>query len=175
MPLTIAIVVVILVAAFLGFVASKPNDFRIQRTKRIKAAPEAIVENISDFRKWAAWSPYEKLDPAMKRTLSGAPSGTGSVYEWEGNSKAGMGRMEIIDVKPPTKVTIKLDFMKPFTAHNTAEFTLERNGEFTDVTWAMYGQSPFVAKAMGVVFNMDKMVGKDFDTGLTNLKTLAER
>jgi len=115
------------------------------------------------------------MDPAMQRTYSGPESGKGSVYEWEGNNKVGKGRMEIIDAPPPSKVAIKLDFLKPFEAHNTAEFTLVPKGDATDVTWAMHGPSPFIAKVMSVFMSMDCMVGKDFEAGLTNLKAAAEQ
>ena len=110
----------------------------------------------------------------MKRTYSGAAHGTGSVYEWEGNSKAGKGRMEITDSLPPSQVVIKLDFLKPFEAHNIVRFTLQPTGASTDVTWAMQGPSPYLAKIMHVFINMDRMVGRDFETGLANLKAVAE-
>jgi hypothetical protein len=110
----------------------------------------------------------------MKKTFSGASSGKGAVYAWAGNSKAGEGRMEITDASPGSKMTIKLDFLKPFEGHNTAEFTLEPKGEFTSVTWAMFGPVPFVMKVMSTFFSMDKMLGKDFETGLTNMKAIAE-
>jgi hypothetical protein len=117
----------------------------------------------------------KKMDPAMKRTYSGAASGKGAVYAWEGNNKVGEGRMEITDVSPPSKVTIKLDFVKPIEGHNIAEFTLEPKGESTNVTWAMYGPSAYIAKVIGVFVSMDSMIGKDFETGLANLKTVAEK
>ena len=161
-------------AAVLGIAAKRPDAFRMQRTARINARPDRILPQIVDFRRWAAWSPFEKLDPAMKKTHSGAPSGKGAVYEWEGNSKAGKGRMEITDVTPSGTVTIAMHFMKPFEARNTAEFTLEPRGDATDVTWAMFGPSPFVMKVMGVFKSMDDMVGKDFEQGLAALRTVAE-
>ena len=114
----------ILLAAILGFAATKPGTFRVERAKSIQAPPEKIFDLINDFHRWVSWSPWEKLDPAMKRTFAGAASGKGAVYEWAGNSKAGQGRMEITDAAPGSKVTIKLDFLKPFEGHNTAEFTL---------------------------------------------------
>ncbi|MGQ0810689.1 MAG: SRPBCC family protein [Nitrospiraceae bacterium] len=171
----IAIVVVVLIAALLIYAATKPDTFRVQRATTIKAPPEKIFPLINDFHSWGAWSPYEKLDPAMKRTYSGAAHGKGAVYEWESNGKAGKGRMEIAEASPPSKVTINLDFMKPFEAHNTAEFTLEPKGDSTNVTWAMYGPSPYMAKVIHIFFSMDSMVGKDFETGLANLKTVAEK
>jgi hypothetical protein len=175
MVMWIALVLVALLVVVLGIAAAKPNTFRIQRTTRINAAPDRIYPNIADFRRWEAWSPYEKLDAAMTKTHSGAANGPGAIYEWDGNDKVGKGRMEIMEASAPRKVTVKLDFMKPFVAHNTAEFSLEPTGGSTDVTWAMYGPSPYVTKVMSVFINLDKMVGKDFESGLANLKALAER
>src|SRR5258708_4264319 len=111
----------------------------------------------------------------MKRSFGGAASGTGAVYEWEGNSKVGKGRMEIMEINPPSKITIKLDFLKPIEGHNTAEFTLEPKGAATDVTWAMYGPNRFISKLFHVFLNIESMVGKEFDKGLANLKTIAEK
>jgi uncharacterized protein YndB with AHSA1/START domain len=170
----ITLVVVVLIVAVLVYAATKPDIFRVRRATNIKAPPEKIFALINDYHRWVAWSPYEKLDPAMRRTYSGAASGTGAVYEWEGNSKAGKGRMEITDTAPPSKVVIKLDFVKPFEAHNIVEFTMDPTGASTNVTWDMHGPSPYLAKVMHVFFNMDRMVGKDFETGLANLKALAE-
>lgn len=171
----IAVIVVVLIAALLIFAATKPDTFRVQRSASIKAPPEKIFALINDLHSWGSWSPWEKMDPAMKRTHSGAATGKGAVYEWEGNNKVGKGRMEITETSPPSRVTIKLDFIKPFEAHNIAEFTLDATGDSTNVTWAMHGPLPYIAKVMHVVFNMDSMVGKNFETGLTNLKTIAEK
>jgi uncharacterized protein YndB with AHSA1/START domain len=173
--LVVVIVLVVAVVAVLGLAASRPNAFRIQRSATIAAPPETIFALINDFRRWGAWSPYEKLDPTMQRTLSGAEQGRGAVYEWSGNGKAGKGRMEILESTPSSRIRIKLDFFKPFEAHNTAEFTLQPAGNATAVTWAMFGSSPFIAKVMGMVFNLDRMVGRDFETGLANLKAATER
>jgi uncharacterized protein YndB with AHSA1/START domain len=176
---TIAIIVVVLIvvllAAVLGYAATKPDTFRIQRTASIKAPPEKIFALINDFHNWGSWSPWEKLDPAMTKTHSGSANGKGAVYEWEGNKQVGKGRMEIMEASPPARVSIKLDFYKPFEAHNTAEFTLEPQGNSTNVTWVMNGQQPFMFKVMTLFFSMDKMVGKDFETGLANLKNLTEK
>jgi uncharacterized protein YndB with AHSA1/START domain len=172
---TILLVVILLVAAVLIFAATRPDMFRVQRSASIKAPPEKIFPLINEFDRWGAWSPYEKRDPAMKRTRSGPSSGKGAVYGWEGNSQVGSGRMEITDTAPPSRVVIKLDFLKPFEAHNTAEFTLEPKGDATNVTWAMYGPANYVSKLMGVFMNMDSMIGKDFETGLANLKSIAEK
>lgn len=171
----IAIVVVVLIGAVLAFAATKPDTFRVQREASIKAPPEKIFALINDFRNWESWSPYEKRDPAMKRTLSGTPSGKGAVYEWAGDSNVGAGRMEIMDAPSPSKIVIKLDFSKPFEAHNIAEFTLEPKGDATNVTWAMHGPNPYFAKVMQTFFSMDSMVGKDFETGLSNLKAITEK
>ena len=171
----IAIVVVVAIAAFLAFAATKPDTFQVQRSTVIKAPPDKIFALIQDFHHWGVWSPYEKRDPDMKRTYGGPESGKGSMYAWEGNSKVGAGRMEILDATAPSKVTIKLDFIKPFEGHNTAEFTMIPQSDATNVTWAMYGPNPYIAKVMQSVFNMDEMIGKDFADGLANLKTAAEQ
>jgi len=174
MALIIGIIVVVLLAGLLGFAATRPDTFRYQRTASINAPPQKILPLILDFHNWTYWSPWEKLDPALRRTYGGAASGKGAVYEWEGNKKAGQGRMEITEASP-SKVLIKLDFLKPFEAHNTAEFNLEPRGDATTITWAMYGPNPFIAKVMCLFVNMDKMVGKDFEAGLANLKAAAEK
>jgi uncharacterized protein YndB with AHSA1/START domain len=171
----IAIAVVALVAAVLVFAATRPDTFRVERTATIKAPPEKIFPLITDLHRWDSWSPWEKMDPAMKRIYSGAASGKGAVYAWEGNSKVGEGRMEITESSPPSKVTIKLDFVKPIEGHNTAEFALEPKGDSTNVTWSMYGPSTYIAKVIGVFVSMDKMIGKEFETGLANMKAVAEK
>ena len=171
----IAAVVAVVVAGVLIYAATKPNSFTVRRSIEIKAPPAKIFALINDLHGWAAWSPYEKKDPDMKRTFSGAQRGKGAIYEWDGNNSVGKGRMEIIEAAAPAKVAIKLDFIKPFEGHNTAEFTMEPKGDQTVVTWAMYGPSPYVAKLMGTFMNMDKMIGTDFEAGLVNLKTLAEK
>jgi uncharacterized protein YndB with AHSA1/START domain len=170
----VAIGVVVLVVAILAFAATKPDTFRVQRATSIKAPPEKIFALINDLHRWRTWSPYEKKDPAMKRRLSGATDGKGAVYEWEGNKDVGKGRMEITETSPASKVALKLDFVKPFKAHNIVEFTLEPDGDATHVTWAMHGPSPYAAKVVGVFINMDSMIGKDFEAGLANLKTATE-
>jgi len=171
---TIAIAAILLLAAALGFASSRPDTFRVQRATSIDAPPEEIFSLIQDFHRWGSWSPYEKLDPTMKRNFSGAPNGKGAVYEWAGTSKVGSGRMEITDISPRSKVTIKLDFLKPFECHNMAEFTLEANGGATNVTWATYGPQRYLAKVMSMFLSMDNLIGKDFEAGLANLKAVAE-
>lgn len=168
--------IVVLLAALLGYAATKPDTFRVQRSASIQAPPAKVFGLINDFHSWTSWSPWEKLDPALKRTHSGAGSGVGAVYEWEGNKKVGQGRMEIMESSPSSKIVIKLDFIKPWQAHNTAEFMLDGQGNATNITWAMHGAQPFMLKVMTTVFfNMDKMIGKDFETGLANLKSIAEK
>jgi len=164
----------VIIAAVLIYAATRPNDFVVSRSASIKASPEAIFPLINDFHRWPTWSPYEKLDPATRRTLSGAAEGKGSIYEWDSDSRAGRGRMEITDASPPSQVTIKLDFVKPFESHNTVNFTLRPQGESTNVTWAMQGPNPYIAKVMSIFVSMDSLVGKYFETGLANLKTLTE-
>jgi hypothetical protein len=172
---TIAIVIVVVIAAILIFAATKPETFTVQRAASIKAPPEKIFAVLNDFHNWGVWSPWEKMDPEMKRTFSGAPNGKGAVYEWQGNSKVGQGRMEITDATAPSQVTIKLDFIKPFEGHNVAEFVLQPSGDATNVTWTMRGPSPYIAKVMSVFCNMDSMIGKDFEAGLANLKAATEK
>jgi uncharacterized protein YndB with AHSA1/START domain len=171
----IAIIVAILIAGVLILAATRPDTFRVQRGTSIKAPPEKIFALINDFKSWGAWSPWEKKDPAMTRTFGAATSGKGAVYAWEGNKEVGQGRMEIAESSPPSKLTLKLDFVKPFEAHNIVEFTLAPVGDATNLTWAMRGDTPYFAKIIHVFINMDRMVGKDFETGLANLKALAEK
>ena len=171
----IGIVVVVLIAGVLILAATKPDTFQIQRAASIKAPPEKVFALINDFNRWGAWSPWEKKDPAMKRTFGATTSGKGATYAWEGNKDVGQGRMEIAESVPPSKVALNLDFVKPFQAHNLVEFTLEPKGDATNVTWAMQGDTPYFAKIIHVFINMDKMVGKDFEAGLANLKAIAEQ
>ena len=170
----IALVIVILLVGVLVYAATMPDTLHIQRTASIKAPAEKIYPLITDFRRWESWSPYEKVDPAMKKTYSGAASGKGAVYEWDGNSEVGQGRMEIIDTDP-SRVTIKLDFIKPLEGHNVAVFALTPQGDTTNVTWTMDGPTPYVGKLIGVFMNMDTMVGSQFEEGLANLKTITEK
>lgn len=170
----IAIIVVVLVAAILIFAATKPDTFRVERKTQIKAPPEKVLAEINDFHRWQAWSPYEKKDPAMQRSFSGPASGQGAQYAWSGNKEIGSGSMEIL-ATTPQKTSIKLDFLTPFEAHNRAEFSALPQGDGTEVTWVMEGPLPYFGKVMHVFFNMDKMVGGDFEVGLANLKAIAEK
>jgi uncharacterized protein YndB with AHSA1/START domain len=161
----VAVVLAIAIAVVLLLAASKPNTFSVQRAIAIKVPPEKIFPLINDFHQWASWSPYENKDPAMKRSFSGAASGKGAVYGWEGNNNVGSGRMEILDSATPSKIVIKLDFFKPFEGHNTAEFTMLPLGNATK----------FIHRLMQVFMNLDTMIGKDFEVGLVNLKNLTEK
>jgi uncharacterized protein YndB with AHSA1/START domain len=146
------IVTVVLIAAIFIYAATRPNSFRVQRATSIKAPPEKIFLLINDFRQWAAWLPWEKIVPAIKRTYSGAANGKGALYEWSSNKDIGQGRMEIIESSPPSKIALKIDFIIPFEARNTVEFTLVTQGDCTTVTQAMYGPSPYISKLMGIFF-----------------------
>ena len=172
---TITLIVVAAIAALLIFAATRPDTVRVERTARINAPAEKIFPLIDDFHRWGTWSPYEKLDPDMQRSFGGSASGKGATYAWESKGKAGAGRMEITESTPSSKIAINLDFTRPMEGHNVAEFTLQPQGDATQVTWSMHGPSPFVAKLMGIFFNMDQMIGKDFETGLANLKTATEK
>ena len=171
----VAVVLAIAIAILLILAAIKPDTFTVQRATTVKAPPERIFPLINDFHQWGTWSPYETKDPAMKRSYSGAASGKGAVYAWQGNKNVGSGRMEILDSSAPSKIVIKLDFFAPFEGHNTAEFTMLPQGDVTNVTWLMHGPVPFMAKIMHVLMNIDRMVGKDFEVGLANLKRLTEK
>jgi hypothetical protein len=172
--LAVILVGAVLVGTVLAYAATRPDSLHVRRVASIKAPPEKIVPLINDFHNWSSWSPYEKIDPALKRTYSGAAGGRGAVYEWEGNMQVGQGRMEITETSP-SRITIKLDFIKPLEGHDIATFTLTPEGDATNVAWTMDGHTPYVGKLIGVFVNMDTMIGKDFETGLANLKAIAEK
>ena len=173
----VAVVLAIAIVAVLVLASAKPDSFTVQRSAVMQVPAERIYPLINDFRQWAKWSPWEGRDHAMKRSFSGPESGKGAVYAWEGNKNVGSGRMEILDASQPSKITIKLDFFKPFESHNTAEFTFvpERGASATSVIWVMRGPSPFMSKVMQVFMNFDAMIGRDFEAGLANLKKLTEK
>ena len=164
---------VILVVLILA--AMKPDEFRVERSATINASAEKIFPLINDLRAFGTWSPYEKMDPSMQRRYEGPSAGVDAIYGWSGNSNAGEGQMEIVESVPNEKVVMKLDFIKPFEAHNMVEFSLAPEGETTSITWAMHGPVTFLPKIMHVIFDMDKMVGGQFDEGLQNLKSVAEK
>jgi hypothetical protein len=170
----IGFVVILSIAAILIVALTKPSTFRVERSVTINASPEKVAGLINDFHQWDAWSPWAKLDPTMKTTYSGPATGPGAIYEWEGNSKVGKGRMEILSTDP-TKTSIKLDFLKPFESHNTSDFVLEPQGTGTRVNWIMYGPMEyFPGKIMSVFTSMNKMIGPDFEKGLASMKAAAE-
>lgn len=168
------LVLLLLIVVLLSYAATRPNDFQIARSIDIHAPPDQIIPFLEDFHRWGPWSPFEKLDPAMKRTFSGPAKGVGSIYEWSGNRDAGSGRMEIKQVSPDSGVVIQLDFTAPFEAHNIAEFRFAPDSGGTRVSWVMHGQQNFLMKVMGIFMSMDSMVGKQFESGLASLKTLCE-
>lgn len=173
--LYLLVIVLLLILVLVIFAMTKPNEFSIRRSISIHAPPERVYALIADFRQWAKWSPWEKLDASMRKTWSGAEAGTGAVYEWEGNKQVGVGRMEILDAASPSMIDIKLSFFRPFRAENRTLFTLTPAGDGTNVTWDMSGVNNLMFKIMGIVMNMDKMVGRDFEKGLSAMKAEAEK
>ncbi|MBW8849872.1 MAG: SRPBCC family protein [Xanthomonadales bacterium] len=171
----ILIVLVLAVAGVLLYAATKPDTFQVQRRATIAAPPERVFALIDDFHRWGEWSPWEKLDPAMTRTFEGPASGTGAVYAWKGNKDVGQGRMEITESTPPGRIAIKLDFIEPMESDNVTEFVLAPKDGGTEVTWTMRGPSPYLTKVMDTVVGMDRLIGKDFEAGLANMKAAAER
>ena len=171
----IAVVAVIAVAGLLAYAATRPDTLRVERSATIAAPAGRIFPHIAELRAWGAWSPWEKKDPAMKRTFEGPDSGKGAIYAWNGNKNVGSGRMEITEAAPPGRIVIRLDFLTPFEAHHTAEFTLEPHNDATRVLWVMHGPQSFLSKLMGIFMNMDRMIGNDFEAGLASLKALAEK
>jgi uncharacterized protein YndB with AHSA1/START domain len=170
----IALVLGAVVVVFLVVVAMQPADFRIVRSTVISAPPADVFTQVNDFHNWAAWSPWEKLDPAMKKSFSGAAAGVGAIYDWTGDDKVGTGRMTLTDSQPSNLIRINLEFLKPFEATSITEFVFAPDGGGTKVTWSMTGNNNFMAKAAGLFMNMEKMVGGDFEKGLAQLKTAAE-
>ncbi len=170
----IGIAVLAVFAGVLIVAATRPDSFRVERKLTIHAPAARIFPLVNDLHRHIEWSPWEKKDPAMERTHSGAPSGKGAVYEWNGNKEIGKGRMEIIESEEPHRVTLSMHFIAPFEAHDTAEIVLEPHGDATTVTWAMQGPQPYLGKIMSLFFDFDRMIGGEFATGLANLKTLTE-
>lgn len=170
----LAVIGAVLVAAVLLFATTRADSFHVQRSIVIHAPADKVFPLINNLHRWTSWSPYEMLDPAMQRTYGGAPEGTGASYAWNSKSKAGAGTMNITESTPSSQIIIALDFTKPFEGHNTAQFNLDSKADSTLVTWAMYGPTPYLAKVIGIFFNMDQLIGQDFELGLKNLKTVAE-
>ena len=170
----ILIGIALVLALFLAVAAFQPAHFKIERSATIAAPPATVFPHVNDFHRWEAWSPWAKLDPAMKTTYAGSPAGTGAVYSWAGDSKVGEGRMTLTDSRPNDRITIKLEFLKPFAATNTTEFIFRPSADQTAVTWTMSGEKDLMSKAFGLFVNMDKMIGADFEKGLAQLKAVAE-
>lgn len=170
----IAIVLGIALLTIVALAFSKSDSFTVQRSILVKAPPEAVFPLVNNLSEWAQWSPWAKLDPAMEESFSGATSGLGAVYEWQGNSDVGQGRMEIVDTTPSSHIAIKLDFIKPYVSSNRVDFRISPVDEYTEVTWMMTGPMPFLSKLISVFVSMDKMIGANFESGLAQLKQLAE-
>ena len=171
----IGIVVVVLIAAVLLHAANKPDTFSVQRSASIQAPPERIFPLINDLRAFNTWNPFEKKDPNLKGRYSGPAGGKGAGYAFEGNKDVGKGSIEILESSSPSRVTMRLSMVEPFKVQNIVEFTLAPIGGVTNVTWAMQGPAPFLAKIIHVFIDMDKMVGRDFEAGLANLKAAVEK
>jgi hypothetical protein len=174
MVLKILAAVAVIAVIFAVIVALQPASFRISRSAAVSAPPQMVFEQVNDFHKWEAWNPWGKIDPAMKHGYDGPASGPGAVYSWAGNKEVGEGRMTIIESRPNDLVRVKLDFFKPFAATNMAEFTFKPEGNTTLVTWSMSGDKNFMAKAVHLFMNMDKMIGEQFDKGLASMKAIVE-
>ncbi len=174
MFLRIFIVIAVAAAAVLIFAATRSDTLHISRSTLIKAPPEIIFALINDFHNWVKWAPQDREDPTMTRSYSGAASGVGAISTWRGAGSAGKGRMAITESIASSSISVTVDFVKPFKAHNLNRFTLEPAGGSTKVTWTMEGTNVFLTKLMSVFVNMDHLMGKHFETGLDNLRRVAE-
>lgn len=166
--------IVMAVVGFCAAAAMQPDEVKITRSASVSAPPEKVFEQVNDFNKWGAWSPWEKLDPAMKKEISGSPSGKGATYYWSGNDKVGEGRMTISQSHPTAHIEIDLEFIKPWQQKSVNEFMFSPEGDKTNVTWTMTMQNNFIGKAFGMFMDMDKMIGADFEKGLAQMKAVAE-
>lgn len=171
----ILLVIAAVVAALLVYAAVKPDSFRLERSTAVAAPPDKVFALINDLRQFNTWNPFAKMEPTVVMTYDSTSAGVGGAYGWKGD-KTGEGRMQITESIPSRRVTAKLDFVKPIEAHNLVDFTIEPRGDQgSTVTWAMHGPMPYVNRLMTIFFDMDKTVGKDFESGLANLKALAEK
>lgn len=170
-----ALLVAVVIAGILAYAATQPDSFRLARSAMIKAPPDKVFPLINDPRAFNSWNPFLKLDPAAKLTYRGPASGKGAGHAWEGNGNVGRGSIEITNSQAPSRIAMRLDMTSPLEAHNLVEFTLVPKGAETQVNWVMSGPSPYISKVMGTVFSMDKMVGSQFEKGLSDLKALAEK
>ena len=168
--IALAVIVVLMVLVVL----LQPDDFRVARTAALSAPTPAIFAQVNDFRRWEAWSPWAKLDPAMKVTYEGAASGEGAGYRWSGNNEVGEGRSTIIESQPNERIRMKLEFVRPFAGTNDVEFTFKPDGEQTLVTWSMSGKKNFMCKAVGLFMNCEKMCGAQFEQGFASLRAIVE-
>ena len=166
--------IVLGVGVIVVIAAVRPATFRIQRRATIAAAPERVFAQINDLVAWQAWSPWAKKDPKARSAFGPKTAGVGATFEWRGNREVGRGRMMIIEAEPSRRMVLRLEFVEPFQATNTTEFTLQPAGSGTEVIWAIFGPQPLPARIMGVFMNMDAMVGKDFEAGLASLRAIAE-
>lgn len=171
----ILIGVLLLVAVVCGLALRQPDSFTVERRTVVNAPPEKVFAQINDFHNWSAWSPWAKLDTAMTLTIAGAPAGVGANYEWAGNSAVGSGRMEIKESMPPNKVTIDLLFKSPIESRSITTFQIEPKDAGSEVIWTMRGENSFFSKVMGVFVSMDKMIGPDFEKGLSQLQVAATK
>lgn len=174
MLVKILIVAALVLVGLILFIATRPANFSVTRSATIAAAPAVVFAQVNDFHAWGAWSPWEKRDPNLKRTYEGPTAGEGAIYSWVGNREVGEGKMTLIESRPAELIRIKLEFFKPFKATNTAQFEFKPEGDGTRVTWSMTGENNFIGKAIGLVMNMDKMIGGDFESGLAGIKAIAE-
>ncbi len=170
----IALAIGCIIVLILGVAAMQPDDYKITRSLVIAAPPSDVFAQINDFHKWAAWSPWEKKDLNMKKTFSGPAEGVGTIYDWSGNSDVGEGRMTLTASQPAEKIAIKMEFKKPFEDTGTAEFLFKPEGAGTNVSWSMAGKYNFISKVVCLFMSMDKMIGGDFEQGLSQLKTVVE-
>lgn len=170
----VLLAVVVLVVGLGALISSRPSEFAVERSLVVSAPPEVAFAQVNDFKAWAKWSPWAKLDPQMAITYGGPETGVGATYEWKGNKDVGSGRMEITETKPGELVRIALDFKEPFPATNVTKFLFAKEGEGTKVTWRMEGKNTFMGKAFSLVMDMDKMIGADFEKGLAAMKTETE-
>jgi uncharacterized protein YndB with AHSA1/START domain len=167
-------VVALVVVVFLAYVAMLPGSYRVERSVVVAAPAETVYGAVADLRRWGEWSPWEKLDPGMKKEFAGTPAAPGSTYHWAGNDKVGEGRMTLVEASPPSRLAYKLEFLKPWESVSTSDFTLAPEGAGTRVSWSMRGEIGFVEKIFGVFMDMNAMIGKDFEQGLASLKQVAE-
>jgi hypothetical protein len=170
----ILIGLVLVVGGVLVFAATRPDTYHVERTAKIDAPATVVFSQLEDFKAWAAWSPWDKLDPQMKKTYEGPPVGVGSTYSWQGNDKVGKGKMSIVGSQPPTEIKYRLEFIEPFTAIASTGFKVAAEGDKASVTWSMDGNKNLMAKVFGLFKDMDAQIGSDFDKGLAGLKAVAE-